>query len=67
MGKVSLGAAGDRVARIEELTRQNQELAAERDALKRENAELAAKLEETEEDLAAARISLREMIRRENT
>ncbi|PJJ03472.1 hypothetical protein BX264_3856 [Streptomyces sp. 2333.5] len=58
---------GDLVARVDELTRLNQELASERDALTRENTELTAKLEETEEDLAAARTSLREMIRRENT
>ncbi|GAA3974025.1 hypothetical protein GCM10022384_25650 [Streptomyces marokkonensis] len=60
-------AAGDLVARIEELTRQYQLLATERDALRRENSELAQKLEEAEEDLAAARTSLREMIRRENS
>lgn len=59
-------AAGDLVARIDELTRQYQLLATERDALRRENSELAQKLEEAEEDLAAARTSLREMIRREN-
>jgi hypothetical protein len=60
-------AAGDSVAHVDELTRQNQQLTTERDALKRENTELAEKLEETEEDLGAARTSLREMIRRDNT
>ncbi|MET7903376.1 DUF6262 family protein [Streptomyces sp. NPDC005355] len=60
-------AAGDLVARIEELSRQNQDLTAERDALKRQKTNAEAKLEEAEEDLAAARTSLREMIRRENT
>ena len=54
------------MARIEELTGHVQQLAAERDDLKRERDGLAARLEEAEEDLAAARTSLREMIRREN-
>ncbi|MGX1887425.1 DUF6262 family protein [Streptomyces sp. NPDC055287] len=60
-------AAGDLVARIDELAGRVQHLAAERDDLKRERDGLAAQLEETEEDLAAARTSLREMMRRENT
>ncbi|UCM88455.1 DUF6262 family protein [Streptomyces marincola] len=60
-------AAGDLIARINELTQQNQRLIAERDALEREKAELEAKLAETEEDLGATRTSLRRMIRAENT
>ncbi len=60
-------AAGDLIARINELTQQNERLIAERDALERENAQLEAKLAETEEDLGAARTSLRRMIHSENT
>ncbi|MEV0446219.1 DUF6262 family protein [Streptomyces spectabilis] len=59
-------ATGDMVARINELTQQNEQLLVERDALKRENAELETKLTEAEEDLGAARTSLRRMIRAEN-
>ncbi|WP_406296512.1 DUF6262 family protein [Embleya sp. NBC_00888] len=59
-------AAGDLIARINELTQQNERLIAERDALERERAEFEAKLAETEEDLGAARTSLRRMIRSEN-
>ncbi|WP_328863944.1 DUF6262 family protein [Streptomyces virginiae] len=58
--------AADLVARVDELTRQHEELAAERDTLRREKTELAERLTETEEDLAAARSSLRRMIRTEN-
>lgn len=50
---------------INELTRQNEQLIT-RDALERENTELEAKLAEAEEDLGAARTSLRRMIRAEN-
>jgi chromosome segregation ATPase len=57
----------DLVARAEELSRQNQDLTAERGTLLREKASAEAKLEKAEEDLAAARTSLRKMIRRENT
>ncbi|MFF9398200.1 hypothetical protein [Streptomyces sp. NPDC014744] len=60
-------AAGDLIARINELTQQNERLIAGRDALDRGRAELEAKLAETEEDLGAARTSLRRMIRSENT
>ncbi|MET8412997.1 DUF6262 family protein [Streptomyces sp. NPDC005195] len=60
-------AAGDVIARIDELTRQNECLVTERDALEREKAELEAKLAETEDDLGAARTSLRRMIRSENS
>ncbi|MFI2263187.1 hypothetical protein OHU45_33690 [Streptomyces tubercidicus] len=47
------------------MTRQNEQLIT-RDALERENTELEAKLAEAEEDLGAARTSLRRMIRAEN-
>ncbi|GGN56017.1 hypothetical protein GCM10011579_016630 [Streptomyces albiflavescens] len=63
----NLGCELDLVARIDELAGRVQQLATERDDLKRERDGLAARLEETEEDLAAARTSLREMIRRDNT
>ncbi|MFF3403042.1 DUF6262 family protein [Streptomyces sp. NPDC002659] len=59
--------AADLVARVDELTRQHEELTAERDALQREKATLVERLVDTEEDLAAARSSLRRMIRNENT
>lgn len=57
----------DLAARIEELTRQNDELDRTVTGLQREKAELEERLTETEEDLAAARSSLRRMIRAENT
>ncbi|MFP3119390.1 DUF6262 family protein [Streptomyces sp. Iso 434] len=59
-------AVGDLIARINELTQQNERLIAERDTLERANAELEAKLAEMEEDLGAARTSLRRMIQVEN-
>ncbi|WP_327277723.1 hypothetical protein OG609_43160 [Streptomyces sp. NBC_01224] len=58
---------GELAARIDELSRQNAELTAERDALTRGNAEWEEKLAEAEEDRDAARASLRRMMRRENT
>lgn len=61
-----IGSA-DLIARVEELTRQNDELATERDTLRLEKTELEARVEELEDDLAAARSSLRRMIRAENT
>jgi chromosome segregation ATPase len=60
-------AAGDLIVRINELTQQNERLVAERDNLERQNAALEAKLAETEDDLGAARASLRRVIRAENT
>ncbi|MBL3805911.1 DUF6262 family protein [Streptomyces sp. BRB081] len=59
-------AAGDLITRINELTQQNERLIAERDALERERGDLEARLAETEENLGAARTSLRRMIRAEN-
>ncbi|MER5356866.1 DUF6262 family protein [Streptomyces sp. NPDC002785] len=58
---------GELVARIDELSRQNAELTAEREALTRGKAEWEEKLAEAEEDRDAARASLRRMMRRENT
>lgn len=53
-------AASDLIARINELTEQNQQLIAERDAaLERERSELEGRLAEAEDDLAATRASLR--------
>ncbi|MER5432893.1 DUF6262 family protein [Streptomyces sp. NPDC002588] len=59
-------ANADLVARVDELTRQHEEITAERDALRRDKTDLEERLAETEEDLAAARSSLRRMIRAEN-
>ncbi|WP_405481245.1 DUF6262 family protein [Streptomyces anulatus] len=58
--------AADLVARVDELTNQNNELIGERDVLVQQKAELEARLAEAEEDLAATRSSLRRMIRSEN-
>jgi chromosome segregation ATPase len=58
---------GELVARIDELSRQNAELTAERDALTRGKAAWEEKLAEAEEDRDAARASLRRMMRGENT
>ncbi|MET9661486.1 DUF6262 family protein [Streptomyces sp. NPDC006510] len=58
---------GELVARIDELSRQNAEPTAERDALTRGKAEWEEKLAEAEEDRDAARASLRRMMRRKNT
>ncbi|MBC2637435.1 MULTISPECIES: DUF6262 family protein [unclassified Rhodococcus (in: high G+C Gram-positive bacteria)] len=51
------------VARVDELTCQNSELTARVDALQRSNTDLQEKLTESEDDLQAARTSLRRMIR----
>lgn len=56
----------DLVARIDELTEAAQRLTAERDAARAENATLLRQVETLEDDLAAARTSLRRMIRTEN-
>ncbi|MDJ1133936.1 hypothetical protein [Streptomyces iconiensis] len=55
------------VARIDELTAISRQLTVERDALRGEKADLEKRLEEAHDDLAAARMSLRDRIRRENT
>lgn len=56
----------DLVARIDELTHRNGELVAESETLRAENRALAAQVVVLEDDLAAARTSLRRMIRSEN-
>ncbi|MFF1460553.1 DUF6262 family protein [Streptomyces sp. NPDC058330] len=58
--------AADLVARVDELTWQNDALASETARLRKKNGELEESLREAEEDLAAARSSLRRMIRAEN-
>ncbi|PYC88053.1 hypothetical protein C7C46_01940 [Streptomyces tateyamensis] len=60
-----LGAA-DLAERIEDLTRQNRSLRGELDELKGLYAGSQRQLAETEDDLSAARASLRRMIRNEN-
>lgn len=59
-------AKADLVARLDELTAANTELAATGAHLRAENTALAARVAELEDDLAAARTSLRRMIRTEN-
>ncbi len=60
-------AAKDLVARVDELTHANQQLITELSRLRTDNQGLSRRLTETEDDLAAARASLRRMIRSENT
>lgn len=60
-----LGAA-DLAERVEELTRQNRALRGELDELKGLHAGIQRQLADTEDDLNAARASLRRMIRDEN-
>ncbi|MGW3983560.1 DUF6262 family protein [Streptomyces mirabilis] len=57
----------DLITRISELTKQNQQLITERDTLERTNTALEGQLAEAEEDLAAARTSLRQMMRTGNS
>ncbi len=59
--------AKDLVARVDELTRANQQLTTELSRLRTDKQGLSRRLAETEDDLAAARASLRRMIRSENT
>ncbi|MEV6736327.1 DUF6262 family protein [Streptomyces sp. NPDC051104] len=59
--------ATDLTDRIGELTAQNQELHSQLTQLQHENQELERKLAETNDDLVAARASLRRMIRIENS
>ncbi|WP_433259366.1 DUF6262 family protein (plasmid) [Streptosporangium sp. CA-135522] len=59
--------AADLAQRVQELTTENQRLSNERDSARTENAKLAQQLNETEDDLAAARLSIRRMIRYEST
>lgn len=59
-------AKADLVARVDELTRTNDELAATAAQHRTDNHTLRARVTELEDDLAAARTSLRRMIRAEN-
>lgn len=56
-------AAKDLVARIDELTSHNHELSTQLQQVRQDNTQLSRCLEEAEDDLAAARTSLRRMIR----
>jgi len=59
-------AKADLVARVDELTRHNADLEAALARRQSESADLEARVGELEDDLAAARTSLRRMIRAEN-
>jgi cell division protein FtsB len=59
-------AKTDLVARVDELTRHNTELAATVEQLRADNHALHARISELEDDLTAARTSLRRMIRSES-
>ncbi len=56
-------AAKDLIERIDELTRQNQQLSSERDEATQRCQQLEQQLRDTEDDLAATRTNLRRMIR----
>ncbi len=60
-------AAKDLISRVDELTHANRQLITELSRLRTDNEGLSRRLTETEDDLAAARASLRRMIRSENT
>ena len=60
-------AKADLVARVDELTRHNTDLAAALARQRSESAALTARVVELEDDLAAARTSLRRMIRAESS
>jgi D-alanyl-D-alanine dipeptidase len=70
--QLALGARMDNIAkadlltRVDELTRHNNQLAATAAEQRSDNAALKARITELEDDLAAARTSLRRMIRAEN-
>lgn len=59
-------AKADLVARVDELTRHNSELTATAAQLRADNQTVQTRVSELEDDLAAARTSLRRMIRTEN-
>ncbi|EHM28785.1 MULTISPECIES: DUF6262 family protein [Streptomyces] len=56
-------ATKDLVTRIDELTSHNHELSTQLQQVRQDNTQLSQRLEEAEDDLAAARTSLRRMIR----
>lgn len=70
--QAALGARVDHIAktdlieRVDELTRRNKELSAALSQAQSDNGQLAGRVVELEDDLAAARTSLRRMIRAEN-
>ena len=66
-GRMDDLAKADLVARIDEVTRHNTDLAAALARQQSEGAALKARVVELEDDLAAARTSLRRMIRAENS
>jgi predicted nuclease with TOPRIM domain len=59
-------AKADLIARVDELTRANNELGTTTEEYRRDNDTLRARITELEDDLTAARTSLRHMIRAEN-
>ncbi|OKK24617.1 hypothetical protein AMK09_06520 [Streptomyces sp. CB02488] len=59
--------AADLATRIRELTAENQRLVAQLEERTAENTQLQHRLTEAEDDLAAARVSLRRMIRTDNS
>jgi hypothetical protein len=59
-------AAKDLVTRVDDLTQANQQLITELSRLRTDNERLSRCLTETQDDLAAARVSLRRMIRSQN-
>lgn len=64
--RIDDAAKVDLVRRVEELNRHNRNLASESAQLRAENTKLQAHITEVEDDLSAARTSLRRMIRAEN-
>lgn len=64
--RIDDSAKADLVRRVEELNSHNRNLAAELAQLRAQNNKLQARTTEIEDDLAAARTSLRRMIRAEN-
>ena len=64
--RIDDAAKADLVRRVEELNGHNRDLAAESAQLRAENDKLQARIAEVEDDLSAARTSLRRMIRAEN-
>lgn len=64
--RIDDAAKADLLRRVEELNGHNRQLAAESAQLQADNAKLAAAITDIEDDLGAARMSLRRMIRAEN-
>lgn len=64
--QIDYAAVADVASRVQELSARNQELITANERLTQDNTDLLSRLTETEDDLAAARASLRKMIRSEN-